>query len=113
MVEETGCAMILVSHLRRSDGRPHEEGGQVSLAQLRGSHSIAQLSDICIGLERSQQADGDESNLTHIRVLKNRYSGETGPSGYIRYDPPTGRMHNHEDEPDVDNEFQQLLEEDH
>jgi twinkle protein len=110
LVEETGCAMILVSHLRRADGRAHEEGGQVSLSQLRGSHSIAQLSDICIGLERSQQADGDEKNLTHIRVLKNRYSGETGPSGYIRYDPPTGRLHNHEDEPDVDNEFTNISE---
>ena len=110
LVEETGCAMVLVSHLKRSDGRAHEEGGQVSLAQLRGSHSIAQLSDICIGLERSQQADGDESNLMHIRILKNRYSGETGPSGYIRYDPPTGRLHNHEDEPDNDNEFTNLLE---
>ena len=92
--------MILVSHLRRADGRPHEEGGAVSLAHLRGSHGIAQLSDIVCALERSQQADGDEKNLMHIRILKNRYSGETGPSGFLRYHPETGRLHNHQDEED-------------
>lgn len=105
LVEETGCSMVLVSHLRRADGRAHEEGGQVSLSQLRGSHSIAQLSDMVIGLERSQQEEGDIRNLTHIRVLKNRYSGETGPSGFLRFDPPTGRLHNHEDEPDSEADF--------
>ena len=108
LVEETGCSMVLVSHLRRADGRAHEEGGQVSLAQLRGSHSIAQLSDMVVGLERSQQEEGDIANLTHIRILKNRYSGETGPSGFLRYDPPTGRLHNHEDEPDRDEDFSDM-----
>ena len=98
LVEETGCGMILVSHLRRAEGRAHEEGGNVSLSQLRGSHSIAQLSDMCIGLERSQQADGDEQYLSHIRILKNRYTGETGASGFLRFHPATGRLHNHVDE---------------
>tara|TARA_Y100001963_G_scaffold155685_1_gene247475 strand:- start:1148 stop:2620 length:1473 start_codon:yes stop_codon:yes gene_type:complete len=107
LVEETGCGMILVSHLKRSDGRAHEEGGNVSLAQLRGSHGIAQLSDMCIGLERSQQAEGDEKYLTHIRILKNRYTGETGPSGYLRFHPETGRLHNHNDELGTD-EFEEL-----
>lgn len=108
LVEETGCAMILVSHLRRADGRPHEEGGQVSLNHLRGSHGIAQLSDIVIALERSQQADGDEKNLMHIRILKNRYSGETGSSGFLRYHPATGRLHNHEDELEEEDEFEDM-----
>lgn len=108
LVEETGCGMILVSHLRRAEGRAHEEGGQVSLAQLRGSHSIAQLSDMCIGLERSQQADGDEQYLSHIRILKNRYTGETGPSGYLRFHPETGRLHNHVDELGGGGDFEEL-----
>lgn len=107
LVEETGCGMILVSHLRRSDGRAHEEGGAVSLSQLRGSHGIAQLSDMCIGLERSQQADGDDKFLTNIRILKNRYTGETGPSGYLRFHPETGRLHNHNDEL-ADDEFEEM-----
>ena len=108
LVEETGCGMILVSHLKRSDGRAHEEGGSVSLAQLRGSHSIAQLSDMCIGLERSQQAEGDEQYLSHIRILKNRYTGETGASGYLRFHPETGRLHNHVDDLGTGGDFSEL-----
>ena len=48
VVEQTGIGLVLVSHLKRPEGRGHEEGGQTSLSQLRGSHAIAQLSDLCI-----------------------------------------------------------------
>jgi len=48
--------VIAIVHLRRPEGTSHEEGGKVSLAQLRGSGSLAQLSDNVIGLERDQQA---------------------------------------------------------
>jgi twinkle protein len=43
-----------------------------------------------IGLERDQQ-DGD-SNITTVRVLKNRFSGETGVACYVQYNPETGRL---------------------
>jgi len=90
-VEETGCGLLLVSHLKRADGsKSHEEGGQTSLSQLRGSHAIAQLSDIVIGLERNQQ--GENPNETSIRVLKNRFSGETGEAGKLYFDKVTGRL---------------------
>jgi twinkle protein len=91
MVQEMGIGLHLVSHLRKSDGTPFEEGGQISLNSLRGSGAIAQLSDMVIGLERNQQ-DPDYANVTRIRVLKNRFSGETGVTGYLRYDPGTGRL---------------------
>lgn len=91
LVQETGVGLILVSHLRRPEGRGHEEGAHTSLSQLRGSHSIAQLSDIVIGLERDQQAE-DQSDKTTIRILKNRFSGETGPTGALFYDKQTGRL---------------------
>jgi twinkle protein len=94
LVQETGVGMILVSHLKRPEGgnKGHEEGAQVSLAQLRGSAAIAQLSDIVIGLERDQQ-DEDTKHLTTVRVLKNRFSGETGVATTLAYDPTTGRLH--------------------
>jgi len=57
IVQETGVGLFLVSHLKRPQGKAHEEGGQVSLSELRGSAAIAQLSDIVIGLERNQQAE--------------------------------------------------------
>ncbi|UHX60262.1 primase/helicase protein [Ralstonia phage vRsoP-WF2] len=91
LVEETGIGMFVVSHLRRPEGdRGHEQGARTSLTQLRGSHSIAQLSDMVIGLERNQQ--GENPNVTTLRVLKNRFSGETGEAGFLLYDRETGRL---------------------
>jgi twinkle protein len=91
LVEETGVGLFLVSHLRRPEGdKGHEQGAKTSLSQLRGSHSIAQLSDMVIGLERNQQ--GENPNLTTLRVLKNRFSGETGEAGFLNYDRETGRL---------------------
>ena len=92
LVEETGIALFVVSHLKRVDkGQSHEEGGCTSLSQLRGSHAIAQLSDMVIGLERNQQ--GDSPNTINIRILKNRYSGDTGLTGSLHYDKDTGRLY--------------------
>jgi len=96
LVQETGIGLILVSHLKRPEGKGHEEGAKTSLAQLRGSAAIAQLSDIVIGLERDQQ--GEDPNVTTIRVLKNRFSGETGEACQLRYNPHTGRLHEWEAE---------------
>ena len=93
LVQETGVSMIVVSHLRRPDGKGHEEGAATSLSQLRGSASIGQLSDMVIGLERdAQNDDPDIRNTTRIRVLKNRFSGITGPCCDLRYDIDTGRL---------------------
>ena len=94
IVEETGAGLILVSHLRRVDGnRGHENGIEVSLSHLRGSQSIAQLSDCVIALERNQQAeDIDEANTTRLRVLKSRYTGDVGLAGRLLYERETGRL---------------------
>jgi twinkle protein len=101
LVQETGIALICVSHLKRPDGKGHEEGAATSLNQLRGSGSIGQLSDMVLGLERNGQADDKtERNTTRIRVVKNRFSGLTGPTGACHYDHVTGRMMEVFDEPD-------------
>jgi len=93
LVQETGVSMIVVSHLRRPEGKGHEEGAATSLSQLRGSASIGQLSDMVIGLERdAQNEDPEIRNTTRIRVLKNRFSGITGPCCDLRYDTDTGRL---------------------
>ena len=65
LVEETKLGLILVSHLKRPEGKGHEEGATTSLAQLRGSAGIAQLSDMVIGLERNQQ-DTDNKNTEPV-----------------------------------------------
>jgi len=87
LVERTGITLFLVSHLRRTsnDRKSHEEGGRVSLGQLRGSHSIAQISDAVIALERDQQSEEKRSDTT-LRVIKDRYSGQTGIACKLTYD---------------------------
>ena len=97
LVERTGISLFLVSHLRRTsnDRTSHEEGGKVSLSQLRGSAGIAQLSDQVIALERNQQSE-TERDITTLRIVKNRYSGETGFAGKIRFDLNTSRFTEHE-----------------
>ena len=94
LVEETQIGLLLVSHLRRTSAdRGHEEGREVSLGHLRGSQSIAHLSDSVIALERNQQADDAiAANTTVIRILKNRYTGETGIATHLFYNSSTGRL---------------------
>ena len=89
LVERTGIHLFLVSHLRRTQNDAnHEEGARATLGQLRGSAAIAQLSDQVIALERDQQS-GPERSTTTVRVLKNRYSGETGIACNLDYDLST------------------------
>ena len=98
LVERTGVAMFLVSHLRRtSNDKNHEEGARVTLGQLRGSAAIAQLSDGVIALERDQQATSGGSSTT-VRVLKNRYSGEVGVACKLTYDLSTCKFNETEAE---------------
>lgn len=84
-------SLIIVSHLKRVNGKSHEEGGQVSLSDLRGSQSLAQLSDVVIAGERDQQCE-DNPNLIRLRVLKNRPAGRTGLADSLEYNPETGRL---------------------
>tara|TARA_X000000368_G_C23026558_1_gene710491 strand:- start:119 stop:1687 length:1569 start_codon:yes stop_codon:yes gene_type:complete len=87
LVERTGIKLFLVSHLRRAQGdKAIEDGHKVSIGMLRGSASISQLSDTVLALERDQQNPDDVSTL---RVLKNRYSGETGVAASLKYDKTT------------------------
>lgn len=104
LAQETGACIVVVSHLKRPPGTPHEEGGQTSLGQLRGSHAIGQLANIAVGLERNQQ-DADNPHVTTIRILKNRETGITGPAGFAVYNTDSGRMEDYDpvfDEVDKD-----------
>ena len=92
VVESTGVAIILVSHLRRPQGVSHEQGSQVSTSDLRGSSAILQLSDLCISAERNQQGDAAERSEMQLRILKNRHTGSTGPIDKLLYDENTGRL---------------------
>jgi len=94
LTEETHCCVHLVTHLRRVSGdKSHEDGVEVNLGHLRGSHGIAQISDSVIAMERDTQSDDPiVSNTSTIRVLKCRYTGDVGKADDLLYDKKTGRM---------------------
>lgn len=96
LAQETNCAILVVSHLSRREGKPHEQGRPVTLSDLRGSHSIGQLAHNVVSLERNQQAeDESERNTTTVRVLKCRHTGDTGVCGTLSYNTETGRLTEH------------------
>lgn len=90
-----GITVIAACHLRKAqDARhSHEEGGRVTLDDLKDSSSIKQLSDVIIGLERDSQAENPLlANTTTIRVLKNRDFGDKGVACGAVYDKDTTRL---------------------
>ena len=94
IVEATGVHLIVVSHLSRPPGdKGHEQGLEIQGRHARGSHSLIQLSDNVIGLERNQQSENlIERNTTRVRIIKWRRTGNTGIAGYLLFDPETGRL---------------------
>lgn len=60
---------------------------------IRGTGNIEKLSDIVLRIERDiTNEDEVKRNTTSILCEKNRYSGDTGPSGWLYYDRETGRL---------------------
>ncbi|UTQ78152.1 DNA primase/helicase [Aeromonas phage JELG-KS1] len=83
--------MVVICHLKNPDkGKAHEEGREVSISDLRGSGALRQLSDTIIALERNQQ--GENPNWVTIRILKCRFTGDTGIAGSMRYNKATGLL---------------------
>ena len=95
LAQETGCGIIIISHLRKTDDKrkSHEEGGTVSLSDLRGSGALYQLSFTVVALERDQQEEDPRlKNVLRVRLLKCRFTGETGIAGHLYYNKETDRL---------------------
>ncbi len=91
LVQELNFTLFMISHLRRPDGdRGHEAGAAVRLSQARGSHAIAQLSDACIAIQ--VDPEDPDNDVRYLRILKNRFTGQTGDAGTLVYDRETGRL---------------------
>ncbi|WJJ60230.1 primase/helicase protein [Salmonella phage ST-29] len=84
-----GVVVVVICHLKNPEkGKSHEEGRPVSITDLRGSGALRQLSDTIIALERNQQ--GDTPNVVQLRLLKCRFTGDTGLAGNLEYNKKTG-----------------------
>lgn len=96
---ELGCTIFLVSHLNNSTETPFEEGGRITINNLRGSGSIKQLSDGVIAISRNQQAESEvERNTVQLSVLKWRHTGLTGMSDKIFYNGFTGKFNTYKEQ---------------
>lgn len=95
LIEETKAGIIVVSHLRKTDTKscPFEQGGTITLDDLRGSGSLKQLPDTILALERDQQAESeDDRNTLRLRDLKCRFTGNTGLADKVRFNKKTNRL---------------------
>lgn len=94
LANELGCIIHFVSHLATPEGKPHEEGGRVSIRHFKGSRAIGFWSYFMFGLERDQQHDDPVvRQTTTLRILKDRYTGQsTGEVIYLGYDKDTGLL---------------------
>lgn len=89
-VKETGVSVYAIVHLKRSHGKNFNEGGQISLNDMRGSASIEQLSFNVLAVERDQQ-DEDNKLYARLRSLKCRITGETGEADLLKWNVAKGR----------------------
>jgi twinkle protein len=102
LIEETHIGVLAIAHLKRPPGsrKSFNEGGTVSLTDLRGSGALEQLSDAVIAMERDQQIEDEASkNESRLRTLKNRGVGLTGIADTLVYNEHTGRLHLKGEEP--------------
>jgi twinkle protein len=89
-VKETGVSVYAIVHLKRSNGKNFNEGGQISLNDMRGSASIEQLSFNVLAVERDQQDEGKKL-FARLRSLKCRITGETGEADLLKWNVAKGR----------------------
>lgn len=110
-VEESGVGLFGVSHTRRdTSSKGAENGAELTLSSLRGTAGIGQLSDAVIGLQRDQQHDDERvRNTTQVRLLKSRFTGETGPAGFLYFSKDMNRLVEVDDMPLCDDDDEDVL----
>jgi twinkle protein len=94
LVQELPFSIFLISHIRKAHGRKAaEEGGRITADDAYGSGAIKQRSNFIFSLERDQQAEGSERDLSTLRVLKDRFSGSSvGKTLFLQWGETTGRL---------------------
>ena len=95
IVKKHNIWLGLISHLRKASGgtKSFEEGSLASIDDIKGSGSIKQISFDIISFARNLVADNNiERNTIKFRVLKSRFTGNTGSAGQASYNTTTGRL---------------------
>ncbi|WP_278939057.1 DnaB-like helicase C-terminal domain-containing protein [Pseudomonas helleri] len=89
------CIIINVLHVRKNSNgqKANSRGGDISEEDIKGSGSIFQIAGANILLMRDKEnADPVIRNTTKTMLSKNRWAGNTGPSGLWFYENQTHRL---------------------
>lgn len=91
MAKDLGFFYYCFCHLKAPEtGKTHEEGGDVKVAQFRGSRAMAEKTKYMLGIMRNQYAEDDvERNTSTFHLLLNSGFGKTGRF-HVYYDDETG-----------------------
>lgn len=94
LCQELQINIILLCHLATPDGKPHEEGGQVSLKHFKGSRAMGAWPHYAFGLERNtQHPDPTMRNFSTFRVVKDRYTGRAnGNTMCLHFERDSGQL---------------------
>lgn len=95
LAQELNIIVHFISHLTTPQGgASHEEGARVKERDFTGSRAIARWAHFLVGLERNKQHEDEAMRqVTTVRILKDRYTGQaTGQTFHLRYDPKSGMM---------------------
>lgn len=93
LIQRTGVTVIAAAQLVKTQGKKSaNDGGIISIADLRGSGQLGGTPDVIWAIEGNQQSEEDSNDRT-IRVLKNRITGKVGAADELTYNDKTGRLH--------------------
>lgn len=94
LCQELDIIIMLLCHLATPDGKPHEEGGQVSLRHFKGSRAMGAFPHYAFGLERNtQHPDPELRHYSTVRVVKDRYTGRyNGATFVLKFEHATGQL---------------------
>jgi twinkle protein len=94
---ELNIGMVCVVHKNRQ-------------GEIRGTAGIEQVANIVINLDRDIRSTEEQTrNTTALSVWKNRFSGRTGPAGFLSFNHETGRLEELPDEPEVSKKIEEEL----
>lgn len=92
LIQRTGVTVIAAAQLVKTQGKKSaNDGGTISIADLRGSGQLGGCPDVIFGLEGDQQSEESPNDRT-IRILKNRINGKVGIADELTYNSDTGRL---------------------
>ena len=85
----------VISHLRKTSNnqKSFEEGAIPSEDDLKGSGALKQVPMQILAISRNKmEKDKNKRNTSHLWILKDRFTGRTGPAGAYQFNEVTGRL---------------------